>query len=83
MEEIDRAVIRWTIWTILGFKIVTSLMVLWVFPSWGAVGLVSALSVPWFVAGALWLRRWIERAMLRRRIRARRAQLIASEWDAG
>lgn len=83
MEEIDREVIRWTIWTIVAFKVVTSLMVLWFFPSWGALGFVCALSVPWFVAAGIWLRRRVQWWHDRRRIRARRAQLIASEWDLG
>ena len=38
------------------FKLVTSIMVLYFFPSWHAVIVILAVSVPWIVAGVLVLR---------------------------
>ena len=66
--------------TLFAFKIATSILIVWFFPSWEAVVVVLALSVPWIVA-AIWYFGVIGRMRYRlMRVRAKRRRLIYQEW---
>jgi len=62
------------------FKIVTSIMILYFFPSWHALLVVIGLSIPW-VLGGCWYAGFYSRIKLRLiRVRARRKKLLYQEW---
>jgi len=62
------------------FKIVTSILILYYFPSWHAVVIIVALSIPWIVAG-VWAGGIYSRVRLRLlRVRRRRKALLHQEW---
>lgn len=62
------------------FKLVTSIMIIWFFPSWEAVLVVLGLSVPWIIA-AIWFGGIYSRIRLRLvRVRLRRKELLRQEW---
>lgn len=63
------------------FKLVTSVMILYFFPSWHALIVIVALSIPWIVAG-IWYGGLYSRVRVRLvRGRRRRALLIHQEWN--
>ena len=81
MDDDSRTILIAHIATLGGFKVVTSVLILYYFPSWEAVLIVCGLSVPWFVA-AIWYFGLVTRVRLRlMRVRARRAQLLHQEWN--
>lgn len=76
-----RTVVWASVWTLLGFKIVTSILILIVFPTVDALAVVLALSAPWFT-GALFYFGLFGRVRVRLlRARARRRKLIYQEWN--
>ena len=81
MDDDARTVLIAHIATFVGFKIVTSILIIYYFPSWGAVLVVAGLSVPWVVA-AIWYFGLISHIKLRLiRVRAKRKRLIHQEWN--
>jgi hypothetical protein len=77
----SRAILITHIATLGGFKIVTSILILYFFPSWSAVLVVLGLSVPWIVA-AIWYFGVYSRLHLRLvRMRVRRKELVRQEWN--
>lgn len=77
----DRAILTAFILTLVGFKLVTSVMVLYFFPSRHALILVLALSSMWIIAGAMYFGA-ITRVKVRLlRGRARRRKLLHEEWN--
>ena len=77
----SRATLIIHIATLGGFKIVTSILILYFFPSWEALVVVLGLSVPWIVA-AIWYFGVYSRVHLRLvRVRARRKELVRQEWN--
>jgi hypothetical protein len=80
-NEDGRAVVVSFIATLFAVKILTSILILIVFPSVDAALVICALSVPWFI-GAGWYFGVAGRLRLRlMRVRARRRRLIYEEWN--
>ena len=77
----DRAVLTAFVATLVGFKLVTSVMVLYFFPSTHALILVLALSSMWIIAGAIYGGLVTRVKMRLLRARARRRQLLFEEWN--
>ncbi|RIK47046.1 MAG: hypothetical protein DCC58_01165 [Chloroflexi bacterium] len=76
-----RSVIILHVATLGGFKLLTSLLVLYYFPSWHAVVVIAAVSIPWIAAG-IWYGGIYSRVRLRlHRVRRRRAYLLYQEWN--
>jgi hypothetical protein len=81
MDDDSRAVLIAQIATFGGFKSVTSILIIYFFPSWEAVLVVLGLSVPWIVA-AIWYFGIVSHVKLRLlRVRAKRKQLLHQEWN--
>jgi hypothetical protein len=80
-DDDGRAVVISFIATLFAVKILTSILILIVFPSVDAALVICALSVPWFV-GAGWYFGVAGRVRMRlMRGRARRRRLIYEEWN--
>jgi hypothetical protein len=81
MDDDARKILIAHIATFFGFKIVTSILIIYYFPSWGAVLVVAGLSVPWVIA-AIWYFGIVSHIKLRLiRVRAKRKRLIHQEWN--
>jgi len=81
-DPADIKTIIWaSIWTLLGFKIVTSIIILIAFPTTDAFWMVMALSAPWIFGGLFYYGFFgrIRPGMVR--MRARRKKLIHQEWN--
>lgn len=75
-----RAILIAHIATLGGFKFATSILILYFFPSWHALIMILALSVPWIVAGC-WYFGVYSRVRLRLvRGRMRRGAMVHKEW---
>ncbi len=81
-DESDVRTIIWaSVWTLFAFKVVTSILILIVFPSIDALAVVIGLSVPWFLA-ALFYFGFVGHVRMRLlRARVRRRKLIYQEWN--
>ncbi len=81
-DETEVRTIVWaSVWTLLGFKIVTSILILIVFPTMDAFAVVIALSAPWFIGGLFYYGFFGKVRMRLLRARARRRKLIYQEWN--
>lgn len=81
-DPADIKTIVWaSVWTLLGFKIVTSIIILIAFPTTDAFWMVTALSVPWIFGGLFYYGFFgrIRPGMVR--MRAHRKKLIHQEWN--
>jgi hypothetical protein len=79
MHEMREAIVL-QVATLGGFKLVTSLLILYFFPSWHALIVILGLSVPWIIAG-VWYSGFYARVRLRLlRMRALRKRLLYEEW---
>jgi hypothetical protein len=76
-----RAVLTAMIMTLVGFKLITSVMVFYFFPSLHTLVFVLALSVTWIIAGAYYGGVYSRVKYRLLRARARRRQLIYKEWN--
>ncbi|HQX63394.1 MAG TPA: hypothetical protein PK593_08040 [Thermomicrobiales bacterium] len=76
-----RTVVWASVWTLFAFKVVTSILILIVFPTLDAVAVVVALSVPWFIAALFYFGVTGRVRMRLLRVRARRRKLIYQEWN--
>ena len=65
---------------VIMFKVVTSVMIIWFFPSWQAVALVVALNTLWFVPVLYYVPRHAHIRYRLWNVRLRRKQLLAEEW---
>jgi hypothetical protein len=76
-----RTVIIGLVAILTSFKIITSLLILYFFPSWEAVILVLGLSALWIYIGIWWggLHSALRLRLVRARIR--RNELIRQEWQ--
>jgi len=80
-QKYDEHVTVWTfLWVLLAFKIATIIAIIWASRSWEAGALVSATSWPFLVIPAVALAGPVIYRVRVRRVRARRAQLLRSEW---
>jgi hypothetical protein len=75
-----RATIVTHVATIGVFKLVTSILVLYYFPSWHAVSVILAVSVPWIVAGVWYFGLYTRIRVRLVRGRMRRRALMHQEW---
>lgn len=81
-DESEMRTIVWaSVWTLLAFKIVTSILILIVFPTVDAFAVVIALSAPWFAAGLFYYGFFGKIRMRLIRARVRRRRLIHQEWN--
>jgi hypothetical protein len=81
MDRETRSVLIAHIATLAGFKLVTSILILAFFPSWHALIVIVALSVPWVAVG-LWYGGVVSRIRLRLvRARMRRKKMLHQEWN--
>lgn len=81
MDDETRSVLIAQVVTLGVFKIVTSILILFYFPSWHALIVILALSVPWIAAG-VWYGGVVSRVKMRlMRGRMRRKQLLHQEWN--
>lgn len=76
-----RTILTAMIVTVVSFKLITSVMVLYFFPSLHALVLVLALSVMWIIAGVTYGGIYSRVKLRLLRVRARRRQLIHEEWN--
>lgn len=83
-REPARDDVRATLWgmalTLIGFKIVTSVLILWYFPSWNAVLIVVALSSLWILPLLYLVPRHVSVRQRLWRMRLRRRELVRQEW---
>lgn len=76
----DRAPILAMVWSLAGFKLIMSIMILWTWPTWHSFVIVLALSVPWVLLFMSWAGLLARMRARLHRARARRAELLAQEW---
>jgi FtsH-binding integral membrane protein len=77
----DEHVTVWTfLWVLLAFKIATVIAIIWASRSWEAGALVSATTWPFLIIPAVALAGPVIYRVRVRRVRARRAELLRSEW---
>jgi hypothetical protein len=73
------------VWTFVGslitVKLVTSVVILYYFPSWHTLLLVGALSVAWFLPPVMYLMSKSPGRYRLLRARARRRELVRQEWN--
>jgi hypothetical protein len=73
------------VWTFVGslaaLKFLTSIMILYYFPSWHTLVLVLALSVAWIVLPFYYIARNPRSRYRLLRARVRRNELLRQEWD--
>jgi hypothetical protein len=79
-EEDERSVVWVFLWTLLAFKLATVVLIMWASQSFEAGVLVSATTWPFLVIPAMALAGPILYHYRLRRVRARRKQLLRSEW---
>jgi Na+-driven multidrug efflux pump len=75
-----RAVLTAMIMTVVSFKLITSLLIFYFFPSWHTLMFLLALSVSWIIAGVYYGGVYSRVKYRLLRARARRRRLIHQEW---
>jgi hypothetical protein len=81
-EQEARATLIGMASVLAGFKIVTSLLILVIFPSFEVALVVCGLSVMWLAVGVWWAVSRAEAPARLLRARFRRRRLIRQEWQA-
>lgn len=81
MDSDDRLIVMTFAWTLAAFKLVTSALVLFFFPSVDALLIVIALSVPWIIGGIVYFGIYTKVKLRLIRVRTRRRRLIYQEWN--
>ncbi len=81
MTDDDMAVLWTFVGSLVAVKLITSLLILYHFPSWHSVMLVVMLSVIWFVPPLYYLVRNPRARYRLLRARARRHKLLRQEWE--
>lgn len=76
----DRAVLTAFVLTLVGFKLVTSVMILYFFPSLHALMIVLVLSSMWIFAGVIYGGVYSRVKVRLLRARAKRRKLLYQEW---
>ncbi|MFL5759852.1 MAG: hypothetical protein ACJ789_08935 [Thermomicrobiales bacterium] len=80
-QKDDEHVTVWTfLWVLLAFKIATVVAIIWASRSWEAGALVTATTWPFLIIPAVALAGPVLYRVRVRRVRARRTQLMRSEW---
>jgi hypothetical protein len=81
MSKEDKSVVLAFVASLATVKLVTSIMIVYFFPSWHTVMLTVALSLVWFVPPIIYL---ADRSPGRYRLirgRMRRQELLRQEWE--
>lgn len=81
MRNDDMAVVWTFAGSLITVKLLTSLLILYHFPSWHTLVLVLALSVVWFVPPFYYFSRHSQGHFRLLRGRARRNELLRQEWE--
>lgn len=81
MTKDDMSVIWAFVASLFMIKIVTSVMIFYIFPSWHTFLLLVLLSVIWFVVPVAYFSRNSRHRFRLLRARARRKQLLQQEWE--
>lgn len=81
MSKEDRSVIWAFVGSLATVKLVTSIMILYYFPSWHTLLLVVALSIAWFIPPIFYLGIHSRARARLVRARMRRKELLRQEWD--
>lgn len=81
MTNNDMSVVWAFVGSLATVKLVTSIMILYYFPSWHTLILVLALSVVWIVAPLYYISRNPRGRYRLLRARVRRNELLRQEWD--
>lgn len=81
MDDDDRLILMTFAWTLAAFKLATSALVLYFFPSVESLLIVIMLSVPWVIGGFVYFGFYSRVKMRLIRVRARRKRLIYQEWN--
>lgn len=81
MNKNDMAIVWTFIGSLVTLKLLTSIMILYFFPSWHTVLLVVVLSVVWFVPPVYYLTRHSQGRFRLIRARVRRNELLRQEWN--
>lgn len=77
----ERAILKTFVLTLVALKVVTSAMILYVFPSMHALVVVLALSLMWLIAGVTYGGAYSRIKFRLLKARARRRQLLHQEWN--
>lgn len=67
--------------TFIGVKIVTSAMILYVYPSWTAFWIIMGLSALWFAPLVIFGPSYVKRRYRLWLVRLRRKRLLREEWN--
>lgn len=81
MSDDDRAVLWAYVGALSVFKVVTSIFILYYFPSWHTLLFVIALSVMWFAVPVYYVVRNPRGRYRLFRARIRRNELLRQEWE--
>jgi hypothetical protein len=80
-QKDDEHVTVWTfLWVLLAFKVATIAAIIWASRSWEAGALVSATAWPFLIIPGVAVAGPVLYRVRVRRVRARREQLMRSEW---
>jgi hypothetical protein len=79
-DQEARATLIGMVSVLAGFKIVTSLLILVIFPSFEVALVIIGLSIFWLAVGAWWAVSHAETPARLLRARVRRRQLVRQEW---
>ena len=81
MTNDDMSVVWSFIGALFAFKFVTSIFILYYFPSWHTVLFLAVLSTAWFVPPIYYLARNPRGRFRLLRARVRRGELLRQEWE--
>lgn len=83
MTDEDKSVVWAFVGSLMTVKLVTSILILYYFPTWHALVLVVALSLLWFVPPVAYLATTSQMKYRLFKVRLRRKELLRQEWDVG
>lgn len=83
MSNEDKQVVWAFVGSLMTAKLVTSILILYYFPSWHSLMLVVVLSLVWFIPPIAYLGHRSQGRYRLVKTRLRRKQLLRQEWDVG
>lgn len=81
MSSDERAIIWTFVGTLAGFKVLTSVLVFYYFPSWYTFVVLVAINVVWFIPLFYYLPRFFHGRYRLWNVRIKRRRLIEQEWN--
>lgn len=81
MSKEDKSVVLAFLYSLVTVKVVTSIMIVYFFPSWHTVMLSVVLSLVWFVPPILYFANLSPGKYRLFKGRMRRAELLRQEWE--